>query len=162
VNEASSKGGNVRVALREVRQDDLPVFFEDQRDPEAARMAAFPSREREAFYTHWAKVLSDPSNVVKTIVLGDAVAGNVCSWGPPEERLVGYWIGKKYWGRGVASLALASLLEVERTRPLYAHVARHNAGSIRVLQKCGFVDVDAGCPVQPDDGDDRVLVLAAR
>ena len=23
-------------------------------------------------------------------------------------------------------------------RPLHAHVAKHNAGSIRVLEKCGF------------------------
>ena len=27
-------------------------------------------------------------------------------------------------------------------RPLYAHVAAHNIGSIRVLQKCGFEGPD--------------------
>src|SRR5205085_7095250 len=44
----------VRVALRPVRESDLPVLFEHQADPEAARMAAFPSRDRQAFIAHWA------------------------------------------------------------------------------------------------------------
>jgi RimJ/RimL family protein N-acetyltransferase len=60
------------------------------------------------------------------------------SWEQSGDTLVGYWIGREYWGRGVASRALALfLLEVDE-RPLHAHVAAHNAGSIRVLEKCGF------------------------
>jgi hypothetical protein len=39
--------------LRNVTDEDLPIFFEHQRDPEALRMAAFPSRERDAFMIHW-------------------------------------------------------------------------------------------------------------
>ena len=31
------------VTLRELRDDDLPIFFEQQRDPEANQMAAFTS-----------------------------------------------------------------------------------------------------------------------
>jgi hypothetical protein len=38
------------VALREVTKEDLPIFFEHQLDAEATRMAAFPSRDRDAFY----------------------------------------------------------------------------------------------------------------
>jgi RimJ/RimL family protein N-acetyltransferase len=69
------------------------------------------------------------------------VAGNVVCWGPPEDRAVGYWIGREYWGKGIATRALASLLPLLETRPLYAHVAQHNVASIRVLQKCGFTIV---------------------
>ena len=54
------------------------------------------------------------------------------------EREVGYWIGKKYWGRGVATRALAAFLRLEARRPLYANVARHNVASIRVLENCGI------------------------
>jgi hypothetical protein len=36
------------VRLRGVTEDDLPIFFEHQRDPVAKRMAAFPPRERDA------------------------------------------------------------------------------------------------------------------
>ena len=68
------------------------------------------------------------------MVLGQVV-GHVLKYeelGRPE---VSYWIGRDYWGRGIASLALAQF----RARPLYARAARDSLASLRVLQKCGFV-----------------------
>ena len=126
--------------LRHVLDGDLPVFFEHQRDPEANRMAAFPARDRDAFMTHWrSKVLADDSNIARTIVADGHVAGNVGSFERDGKRMVCYWIGREYWGRGVASAALAEfLVSHEKTRPLHAQVATANLGSIRVLEKCGF------------------------
>jgi len=46
------------VLLRDVQDSDLPVFFEQQLDPQATRMAAFPSRSRDAFMAHWKKSLT--------------------------------------------------------------------------------------------------------
>jgi RimJ/RimL family protein N-acetyltransferase len=127
------------VRLREVIEQDLPELFEHQRDPESNRMAAFPPRDREAFTAHWAKIFDDSTVTTKTILLGDRVAGNILSWEPsPGRRVIGYWIGKEFWGQGVASRALAEFLRLVPTRPLYAHVAKHNAASLRVLEKCGF------------------------
>jgi RimJ/RimL family protein N-acetyltransferase len=128
----------MEVVLREVADDDLPIFFEHQLDPDATAMAAFPSRDREAFMKHWARILSDDSAVVRTILFGEQVAGNVVSWQAEDERLVGYWIGRKHWGKGIATAALAAFLNVVDPRPLHARVATHNIGSIRVLEKCGF------------------------
>ena len=54
------------------------------------------------------------------------------------EREVGYWIGREYWGKGVATRAVSTFLGHVKTRPLYAHVAKDNIASIRVLEKCGF------------------------
>jgi RimJ/RimL family protein N-acetyltransferase len=137
---SSSTPGGVR--LRAVTEDDLPVLFEHQRDPEAARMAAFPSRDRAAFMDHWrSKVLGDESAVKRTVEVDGKVAGNVLCFEREGERLVGYWIGREYWGRGVASEALRLLLDEVTDRPLRARVAAHNAGSIRVLEKCGFTVV---------------------
>ena len=45
------------VALRDVRDSDVPLFFEYQRDPGATRMAAVPSRERDAFVEHWQRIV---------------------------------------------------------------------------------------------------------
>jgi RimJ/RimL family protein N-acetyltransferase len=87
---------------------------------------------------HWAKIQTDDNNIRQTVVLDDQVAGNVLSWEQDGKRLVGYWIGRRYWGRGVATRALALLLERVPVRPIYAEVAVHNVGSIRVLEKCGF------------------------
>ncbi len=129
------------VILRAVESADLPVFFEHQLDPVATRLAAFPSRERDAFMAHWAKILADPACVTRTIVNNGCVAGNIGAWTDADsrERLVGYWIGREYWGQGIATAALSLFCDYERARPLTARVVRHNAASFRVLQKCGFV-----------------------
>jgi RimJ/RimL family protein N-acetyltransferase len=129
---------NGAVRLRDVTEADLPVLFEQQLDPEAVRMANFPSRDRDAFFTHWHRILADETVGKKTILLDGTVAGNVVTWQTPGERLVGYWIGKEFWGRGVATRALREFLHLETARPLLARVAKHNLGSIRVLEKCGF------------------------
>ena len=147
------------VVLREVREDDLPIFFEHQRDPEANRMADFPARERDAFMAHWKKIPENPTNVVMTVVFRGQVAGNVVCWGPPDDRQVGYWIGREYWGKGIATRALASLLPLLETRPLYAHVALHNVGSIRVLEKCGFTLVGKEQTTSASGADVKELIL---
>lgn len=126
------------VHLRNVIESDLPIFFEQQLDPDATRMAAFPSRDREAFMAHWSKIMGDETNILKTILFSGQVAGNVVSWQQDDEREIGYWLGKEYWGKGIATKALAEFLNQVITRPLYAHVAKHNIASIRVLEKCGF------------------------
>jgi RimJ/RimL family protein N-acetyltransferase len=126
------------VALRNVIESDLPTFFEQQLEPEASAMAAFPARERMAFMAHWAKILADDRNLIQTILYDGQVAGNVLSFEIAGEREVGYWLGKSFWGQGIATRALMLLLESLATRPLFAHVAKHNHASLRVLQKCGF------------------------
>lgn len=127
------------IRLRNVEPDDLPIFFEQQLDDDAARMAGFPSRDRAAFDAHWAtNILGNPAAIIQTILCAGKVAGNIGSWRQNGVRLVGYWIGKEYWGRGIATQALAGMLHVVTERPVHAHVAKHNLASIRVLEKCGF------------------------
>ena len=127
------------VRLRGVEPEDLPIFYEHQLDPDAARMAGFPSRDRAAFDAHWANnVLGNPAAVTQTILVDGRVAGNIGSWPQDGLRLVGYWIGKEHWGKGVATRALTAFLRLVSERPLHAYVAPHNVASIRVLEKCGF------------------------
>jgi RimJ/RimL family protein N-acetyltransferase len=102
-------------------------------------MAAFPARDREAFMAHWARILADEAIIKKAILFDGHVAGNIVSWQQFDEREVGYWIGKEYWGKGIATRALAEFLGDVKARPLFAHVAKHNIASIRVLEKCGFM-----------------------
>jgi RimJ/RimL family protein N-acetyltransferase len=124
--------------LRDVIESDLPVFFEHQRDPEAVAMADFPPRDREAFDAHWERVLATEANIKKTIVFEGQVAGNAVSWEQDGRQLVGYWLGREFWGKGLATKALAELVAGLERRPLYAYVASTNIASIRVLEKCGF------------------------
>jgi RimJ/RimL family protein N-acetyltransferase len=126
--------------LRDVTEADLTILFEYQREPEANRMAAFPPRELGAFMHHWrTNILGGATTTKKAILVGGEVAGSVVSWDAEGKRLLGYWIGQRYWGRGVASAAVPEFVNVhEATRPLHAHVALANVRSIRVLEKCGF------------------------
>lgn len=127
------------VSLRDVVGDDIPIFFEFQLDPEACEMAGFPARSWDAHATHWARILDDTSTVNRTIVVDGQLAGSIASFVLDGERDVGYWIGREFWGRGIATEALRLFLADEQRRPLHAVIVRHNHASRRVLEKCGFV-----------------------
>jgi RimJ/RimL family protein N-acetyltransferase len=126
------------VTLRDVQERDLPHFFDHQRDPEALRVAEFTPRNRDEFMAHWQKILDTEGVVTKTVLFGGHVAGNVVCFERGGRRQVGYWLGREFWGKGIATQALAMLLAAVGERPLFAFVARRNAGSIRVLEKNGF------------------------
>jgi RimJ/RimL family protein N-acetyltransferase len=144
------------VVLRDVTEDDLPIFFEHQQDPEGSRMAAFTPRDKDAFYEHWkSKILSDEAVAKKTVLYEGHVAGNVVSFEHLGKREVGYWIGREFWGKGIATLALSEFLIHERVRPLFAGVAKHNVASVRVLEKCGFRVFEESVS---DDGVEEVLL----
>ena len=127
------------LVLRDVCSDDLPILFEHQRDPAAIRMAGYHPRSLEAFLEHWQKILLDPSVIKLAVIWNEEVAGNMVVFDVGENRAVGYWFGNTYWGKGIATNALAELLQQVLERPLFAYVAAHNYGSRRVLEKCGFV-----------------------
>jgi RimJ/RimL family protein N-acetyltransferase len=156
--------GSGEVRLRPVEDADLDIFFDHQLDPEATAMAAFPSRDRDRFAAHWAKLRADDTKVLRTIVVDGAVAGNIGSWEQDGQQLLGYWIGREFWGRGVATSAVAQLVEQVAARPLYAHVATHNTGSIRVLEKVGFRrdhEEEAALPAPGDGVEEFVFVFGA-
>jgi RimJ/RimL family protein N-acetyltransferase len=131
---------NPTILLRDVTPPDLPILFEHQLDPVSSEMAAVPRRERTKFMELWTKILADDAVTKKTILFDDHVAGFVARFEEAGRALVAYRLGREYWGKGIATQALAQLLEQDSARPLYAYVAKHNIGSIRVLQKCGFAE----------------------
>ena len=162
VHMSGVDGATPEVRLRAVEDRDVEVFFVHQADPQAVEMAAFPARDEDQIAAHWARLRSDPTLVVRTIVADGQVAGNICSWPEPERQMLGYWVGRQFWGRGVATQALALLIDEVPTRPLHAHVVAHNAGSIRVLEKCGFrLDPAEESPASNDGIVELTYVLEA-
>lgn len=102
-------------------------------------MAAVIPRAEDAFHAHWAKVLCDANVVPRVILAEEALAGSISCFQRDGLNFVGYWLAKEQWGKGVASRALALLLEEVSIRPLHARAARTNIASIRVLERNGFV-----------------------
>ena len=130
------------LGLRNVVNDDLPIFFEYQLDQEANSMAAFTAKDPtnlEAFMAHWHRILADETTINQTILVNGQVAGSVASYEEEGKPEVTYWLGKEYWGKGIATWALKEFLaQKNQIRPIYARVAKDNLGSRRVLEKCGF------------------------
>ena len=129
------------VLLREVIADDLPIFFEQQLDPDANYMAAFTAgdpTDRDAYMARRTGILGDETIIWQTILYDGQVAGSVLCYEESGRREVSYWIGKPYWGKGIATQALAAFLGHVTERPLYARAAKDNLASLRVLEKCGF------------------------
>ena len=127
--------------LREAIAEDLDFFFQNQLDPDANWMAAFTAKDpadREAFDRHWSRIMADDAIIIRTILYEGQVAGSVLSYLQSGEREVSYWLGREYWGKGIATQALAQYLELVNVRPMYARAARDNVASLRVLEKCGF------------------------
>jgi RimJ/RimL family protein N-acetyltransferase len=132
--------------LRDVVNDDLPIFFAQQVNKEASHMAAFTAKDptnQEAFTAHWLRNLANETTINKTIVFDGQVAGSVSSYEDEGKPEVTYWLGKEYWGKGIATWALQEFLaHTNKRRPIYARVAKDNLGSRRVLEKCGFTVIN--------------------
>lgn len=132
------------VRLRPVQDSDLDAFFAHQQDEAAAHQAAFTApdpSDRGAFDAHWARIRGDDRIAIRTVLVGEAVAGHVVRFPQDGELEISYWIDRAHWGRGVATRALAALLEELPERPVRARVVEDNAASRRVLEKCAFVVV---------------------
>jgi RimJ/RimL family protein N-acetyltransferase len=134
-----------KILLRSVLETDLPILFQQQLDPEAVALSAYPSKDRGEFMRHWEGILKNKNVTARTIVYKEKVAGHIICWkeGKYEQR-IGYWVGKEFWRRGIAGTAVAEFLLFVKTRPLFAEVANHNIASQKVLQKNGFIIHDAG------------------
>ena len=132
------------VQLRPVAAGDLLIFFEHQRDPLGVHMAAFTVKDpddRAAFDDHWRWLRNDPTILMRTIAVDGQPAGHVSSYVGDVGLEVTYWLGREYWGRGIASAALQAFLRVQTQRPLRGRAAADNAASLRVMEKCGFVRI---------------------
>ena len=129
------------VTLRKIEPADLETFYVQQLDPEANRMAAFVHKDpadKSAFHAHWAKVLALPRVTNRTILADGQIAGHIACFPDGDHMEVTYWLGREFWGRGVATSALRQLLDLITIRPMFGRTACDNGGSLRVLQKCGF------------------------
>jgi RimJ/RimL family protein N-acetyltransferase len=135
------------IKLRAIAPDDLDTLFEQQLDADANRMAAFGAADptdRAPFDARWTKIQGDPSILVRAIETDRGeLAGSILLWRDPDlpGPEVSYWLGRAFWGRGIATAALLAFLGEIPTRPLFGRAAADNTGSLRVLEKAGFVRI---------------------
>ncbi len=129
------------VALRPVEDDDLDALFDQMRDPESVRMAAFTADDpddRDAFDTHMARLRNSAGITLRAVTCDGRLVGSIGSFVMDGQTEVTYWIDRAAWGQGIATRALALLLDLVPVRPVHARAASDNTGSLHVLQKSGF------------------------
>ena len=136
-----------KIVLRKTVADDLAIFFTFQLDQEANYLAAFTSKDptnKAAYLQKYTKFLDDLTINMMTIMVDNVIAGSIAKFETEGDAEITYWIDKKSWGKGVATKALGTFLNIETTRPIFARAAFDNVGSQRVLEKCGFVKIGHG------------------
>lgn len=124
---------------------DMELLFEMHRDPVANQMAAFTAEDpedRAAFDAHWQRILNNDRVINRAILLDGELVGSIAKFEMFDQTNVAYGVRRALWGQGIASRALALFLSELDERPLYGRCAADNLGSIRVLEKCGFLEVD--------------------
>ena len=98
------------------------------------------------------RVRSGPGITWRAVTCEGELAGHVSSFAVDGHTEVTYWIGREWWGKGVASRALELLLELVPARPLHARAASDNVASLRVLAKAGFVPIGREISFAPTRG----------
>jgi RimJ/RimL family protein N-acetyltransferase len=129
------------VALRPIEATDLDAIFDQMRDPDSVRMAAFTAKDpndRSAFDAHMARIMSSHENVVLAVTYDGRLVGTIGRFVCEGFTEVTYWMRRDAWGLGIATRALGKLLEQTTIRPVRARAASDNVGSLRVLRKAGF------------------------
>ena len=119
------------ITIKEVESSDLETFYEQQLDREAIRMAAFVSKDptdKVAFDAHWDKILHSSQNITRTIVAEGQVAGHIACYPNGENMEVTYWLGREFWGRGLATQALNRMLHLVVDRPISPGQQRTTSG----------------------------------
>ena len=141
--ETSDEIRTERLILRRARMDDVPAMHANMSNPVAMRFWSTPPHRELAETERWmaSMVSADLAQSDDFIVTLDGqLIGKLGAWRLPE---IGFLIDPAYWGRGLASEALAAFVERRRALgsfELTADVDPRNTASIRLLEGAGFVE----------------------
>lgn len=143
---------NDRIYLRRWQDFDAEALFKYASDPEVGPRAGWtPHKSIEESR----EIISTVFNNATTWAIVDKVTdeaigamGYMISYGcklpcRADEPLVGYWVAKPFWNKGICTDALNLMLEyIRSTEGFVSLISSHfvdNPASGRVLEKCGFL-----------------------
>ena len=132
----------LKVTLRPWREEDAPRLAELLNDPQVlANLAAtmpYPYTVEHA--ADFISRAQQPGMMQCAVCAGGEVVGNIGAVDRGPEIELGYYIGRDHWNRGIATRALALILEKLRPlgKPVSAHVFAFNPASAKVLRNNGF------------------------
>jgi len=132
------------ITLRPTTISDLDILFQFQLDKEGGYLAAFMPEnhaDKSAYIEKYTKLLANSSVNNQTIIQNNTIVGSIAKFVMEGDTEITYWIGKEFWGKGIATAALKEFLLIETSRPIFGRVAFDNFGSQKVLENCGFIKI---------------------
>ena len=141
-----------RLLLRPWKESDADSLYEYAKDPDIGPIAGWPvhtseenSREiiRDVLSAEetYAVCLKEDGMAIGSIGLMIGTASSLKL--PDTEAEIGYWIGKKFWGRGLIPEAVKELIrhgfEDLNLEKIWCGYFEGNIKSRRVQEKCGFI-----------------------
>ena len=119
-----------RIILRPWRDSDAETLFKWASDPDVGPRAGWAPHQS----------VEESLEIIRT-VFNDAAREN--------EPLIGYWLAKPYWNKGICTEALQLMLDhIRQTTDIKSLISGHfvdNPASGRVMEKCGFVPTGETC-----------------
>ena len=142
-----------RIILRPWRDSDADILYKWASDPDVGPRAGWaPHKSVEESLEVIRTVFKDATNTwaIELKETGEAIGamgyGPSCNCNLPAregEPLIGYWVAKPYWNRGICTEALGLMIEhIRTTTDIKSLISGHfidNPASGRVMEKCGFV-----------------------
>jgi RimJ/RimL family protein N-acetyltransferase len=138
--------------LRNIAKGDEFAIAKNINDKTISRNTAtipYPYKLKDA--EDWIKVCldrekeKDPTELALAVVIDGEVCGAVSLHKIKKNHKaeIGYWLAKKYWGRGIFSEVIKIVTELSfkkfKLRRIYAGVYSFNPASMKVLIKNGYV-----------------------
>ncbi len=131
-----------RLLFRPFIQADIEVLADIANDNDIARQTSkLPHPLKVADVICWLEEIGN--DIAYGIIYQDKLAGSISARVIHEDEAeLSYWVARPYWGKGIASEAVAffvkHLFEQHDFIRLQASRAKDNPGSGRVLEKVGF------------------------
>lgn len=133
------------VSIRPLRVEDAQPYFYQLLHPDVWRLGQMRPIRSLGDTQRFFRTLQDRTDSKGFAIIADAadVVGAIFVELRGSPGQISYWVGRNFWGQGVASRAVILLLaflreELGLTRA-EAVIASDNLPSIRVVEKCGFV-----------------------
>ena len=148
-----------RIILRPWCDSDAEVLYKWASDPDVGPRAGWPPHQNveeslEIIRTVFNDVLHTWAIVLKETdePIGAMGYGPSCECDLPAregEPLIGYWVAKPYWNKGICTEALRLMLDhIRESTDIQSLISGHfvdNPASGRVMEKCGFVPTGEIC-----------------
>jgi [ribosomal protein S5]-alanine N-acetyltransferase len=137
------------ITLRELVPSDLSRLVSLANDESVSRylVYTFPHPYTQADAQWWINEGSKLNGATTRVIEYDGLLCGLVGITPQtgwRDHLgeIGYWVGRQYWGKGIATAALQQATDYGfaeiALRKLYAPVLAPNIASMRVLEKCGY------------------------